>query len=66
MMAQKPGRAFTRAQILNELKSDEAYVFERAIDVLMVRLRKKLGLYGKNIETIYGIGYKFKENVINN
>lgn len=66
MMAQKPGRAFTRAQILNELKSEDDYVFERAIDVLMVRLRKKLGLYGKNIETIYGIGYKFKENFTTN
>ncbi|MEI7474850.1 MAG: response regulator transcription factor [bacterium] len=64
LLAQKPGRAYTRSQILDELKGDEAYVFERSIDVLMVRLRKKLGLHGKNIETIYGVGYKFKENAV--
>lgn len=62
LLAQKQGRAFTRSQILDELKGDDAYVYERSIDVLMVRLRKKLGIYGKYIETIYGVGYKFKEN----
>ena len=36
-------------------------VTERAVDVQIVALRKKLGSYGKLIETVRGVGYRFKE-----
>ncbi|MEI7473544.1 MAG: response regulator transcription factor [bacterium] len=52
-------RVYTRNQLLEEIKGDDAIVNDRSIDVMLARLRKKIGSYGKNIETIYGMGYRF-------
>lgn len=62
ILAKKPGWAMTRYQIVNLTKGEEYAVTDRAVDVMMVGLRKKLGEYGKYIETVRGVGYKFKEN----
>jgi len=60
-LAQHPGRVFTRTQILNNIQDEQVVVIDRAIDVHVAALRKKLGLAGKYIETVRGVGYRFKE-----
>ena len=61
LLARRPGWVFTRSQIVNEIHGDDYPVTERAVDVQLVSLRKKLGLCGKYLETVRGIGYRFKE-----
>jgi two-component system phosphate regulon response regulator PhoB len=60
-LAQHPGRVFTRSQILNNIQDEHVIVIDRAIDVHVAALRKKLGEGGRNIETVRGVGYRFKE-----
>lgn len=56
------GKVFSRTQLLSFLRGDEGFnVSERAVDVQILNLRRKLGTTGANIETIRGIGYKLKE-----
>ncbi len=56
------GVVFTRSQLLSYLRGDDGFnVSERAMDVQILNLRRKLGNIGSNIETIRGIGYKLKE-----
>jgi two-component system phosphate regulon response regulator PhoB len=61
LLVGKPGWVFARKQILNELYGDKHAVANRAVDVQIVGLRKKLGPAGKYIETVRGVGYRFKE-----
>jgi two-component system phosphate regulon response regulator PhoB len=60
-LARKPGWVFTRQQIVDAVKGEDYPVTERSVDVQMVGLRKKLGDYADYIETVRGIGYRFKE-----
>ena len=60
-LARHPGRVFTRSQILDNIQDQQAIVIDRAIDVHVAALRKKLGEAGKYIETVRGVGYRFKE-----
>jgi len=60
-LARKPGWVFTRSQIIAAVKGDDYAVTERSVDVQITGLRKKLGAAGKNIETVRGVGYRFKE-----
>ena len=56
------GIVFSRSQLLSYLRGDDGFeVSERAVDVQIVNLRRKLGVLGSNIETVRGIGYKLKE-----
>ncbi len=61
LLASHPGWVYTRSQIVNEVKGDDYPVTERAIDVQIVGLRKKLGEYGTMIETVRGVGYRFRD-----
>lgn len=61
LLARRPGWVFTRSQIVNEIHGDDYPVTERAVDVQMVSLRKKLGPSGKYLETVRSVGYRFKE-----
>lgn len=61
LLAKRPGWVFTRYQIVSKVHGDEYDVTDRSVDVLIVGLRKKLGSYGSFIETVRGVGYKFKE-----
>lgn len=61
LLVRKPEWVFTRSQIVKEIHGDDYPVSDRSIDVQIVSLRKKLGDYGSHIETIRGIGYRFKE-----
>jgi len=60
-LASRPGWVFTRYQIVNAVRGDDYSVTDRAVDVQIVGLRKKLGDYGKYIETVRGVGYRFKD-----
>ena len=60
-LAQRPGWVFTRYQIVDALRGEDYPVTERAVDVQIVGLRKKLGKSGKYVETVRGVGYRFKE-----
>jgi len=60
-LASQPGRAFSREQLLNRVVGDGVIVVDRNIDVHIRSVRKKLGDYSQMIETIRGVGYRFKE-----
>jgi len=61
MMASRPGRVFTRNQIIDAIRGGNYPVTDRSVDVQIVGLRKKLGPCGTYIETIRAVGYRFKE-----
>ncbi|MDD2388689.1 MAG: response regulator transcription factor [Desulfobacterales bacterium] len=61
VLAKRPGWVFTRSQIIDSVRGDDYAVTDRSVDVQIVGLRKKLGTRGKLIETIRGVGYRFRE-----
>lgn len=54
------GKVFTRNQLLDDINHDDAFIVDRNIDVHIASLRKKLGNAERWIETVRGIGYRFK------
>lgn len=60
-LANKPGKVFPRERILNDVWGENIFVVERTIDVHVRKIREKLGKYSELIETIKGVGYRFKE-----
>jgi two-component system, OmpR family, alkaline phosphatase synthesis response regulator PhoP len=61
LLASRPGWVLTRYQIVDAVHGDDYPVTERSVDVQVVGLRKKLGAAGKYIETVRGVGYRFKD-----
>ena len=59
-MARRPGWVFTRSQIVDRVRGEGYAVTDRAVDVQIVGLRKKLGDHGSIIETVRGVGYRVK------
>jgi two-component system phosphate regulon response regulator PhoB len=60
-LANKKGWVFTRGQIVDAIRGENYAVTERSIDVVIVGLRKKLKHYAEVIETVRGVGYRFRE-----
>jgi two-component system phosphate regulon response regulator PhoB len=60
-LARRPGWVFTRYQIVDAVHGEDYPVTERSVDVQVVGLRKKLKKAGDAIETVRGIGYRFKD-----
>jgi two-component system phosphate regulon response regulator PhoB len=60
-LARRPGWVFTRDQLIEFSRGEEVFVSDRTIDVHVASLRKKLGEASGCIETIRGVGYRFKE-----
>jgi two-component system phosphate regulon response regulator PhoB len=60
-LSKRPGWVFTRSQIVDAVRGDNYPVTDRSVDVQIVGLRKKLGGCGAYIETVRGVGYRFKE-----
>jgi two-component system, OmpR family, alkaline phosphatase synthesis response regulator PhoP len=60
-LARKPGRVYSRDQIITAIRGEDYPVTDRSVDVAIVGLRKKLGKAGKLIETVRGVGYRFRE-----
>ncbi len=61
LLASRPGWVFSRSQIVDAVHGEGYAVTDRAVDVQIVGLRKKLGECGVYIETVRGIGYRLKE-----
>ncbi len=59
----EPGRAFTRSQLLDVSIGNASFVLERTIDVHIRSLRAKLGSARELIETVRGVGYRFRESL---
>ncbi|CUI17826.1 two-component response regulator phoB [Candidatus Protochlamydia naegleriophila] len=55
------GKVLTRNQLLDDVQNDEAFIIDRNIDVHIASLRKKLGPNFDGIETVRGVGYRFKD-----
>jgi two-component system alkaline phosphatase synthesis response regulator PhoP len=60
-LMKRPGWVFTRSQIVDAVRGEDYFVTDRSVDVQIVGLRKKLGHAGNYIETVRGIGYRFRE-----
>ena len=61
LLARRPGWVLTRYQIADAIHGGDSVVTDRSIDVQIVSLRKKLGPAARYIETVRGVGYRFKE-----
>ena len=60
LLSSHPGWVFTRYQIIDKIRGDNYPVTDRSIDFQIVGLRKKMGESGSLIQTIRGVGYRFK------
>jgi len=61
-LVNRPGWVFTRYQIVNAIHGEDYPVTDRSVDVQIVGLRRKLGKFGKYIETVRGVGYRFSDS----
>jgi len=59
-LASNPGKVFHRDKILADIWGTDVFVVERTVDVHIRKIREKLGKYSNLIETIKGVGYRFK------
>jgi DNA-binding response OmpR family regulator len=62
MLAEEPGKIFSRSDILTRVWNDDSYVLERTVDVHIARLRKKMGSLGHYIVNRSGYGYCFSSD----
>jgi two-component system phosphate regulon response regulator PhoB len=61
LLARRPGWVFTRSQIFQAVRGDRHHVTERSVDVHIRGLRKKLGGAAEYLETVRGVGYRFRD-----
>ncbi|MEN1680420.1 MAG: response regulator [Planctomycetota bacterium] len=60
-LIRQPGRVFSRSELIDAALGGDSLVLERTIDVHIRALRKKLGGYAELVETVRGIGYRFRD-----
>ncbi len=60
-LIRQPGRAFDRSELIDSALGEDTLVLERTIDVHIRALRKKIGTVSDAIETVRGVGYRFRE-----
>jgi two-component system phosphate regulon response regulator PhoB len=60
-LIRQPGRAFDRSELIDSALGEDTLVLERTIDVHIRSLRKKLGTHSNAVETVRGIGYRFRD-----
>ena len=61
LLTSRPNRVFSRAQIIDHIRSDDYPVSERVVDFLIAGLRKKIGVCADWVETVRGVGYRFHD-----
>ena len=61
-LIRNPGRAFERSELINAALGADTLALERTIDVHIRSLRKKLGVHADVIQTVRGVGYRFRES----
>lgn len=59
-LAARPGRVFSRDEIIDAALGNDTSVFDRTVDVHITAIRRKLGAGAEQIETVRGFGYKFR------
>ncbi|HEY7125162.1 MAG TPA: response regulator transcription factor [Ktedonobacterales bacterium] len=60
LLLRSPGRAFSRAYLLDTIWRESYVGGDRSVDNAVLRLRKKLGPLGEAIETVWGVGYRLR------
>ena len=60
LLASAPGWVYSRYQIVNEVRGDDSIVTDRSIDVHVANLRRKMGKHTDYIQTVRGVGYRFR------
>lgn len=60
-LARQPGRVFSRAELIDSALGEDTLVLERTIDVHIRSLRKKMDAHAELIETVRGVGYRFRD-----
>lgn len=63
LLLRYPGRAFSRSYLMDTVWDSQYEKTDRAVDYMVMRLRKKLGTAGELIETVWGMGYRLKAEV---
>jgi len=61
LLMRSPGRVFTRSQIIDAVKGPDYPVTDRAVDVQVLSVRRKLGARGELVETVRGVGYRLRD-----
>lgn len=61
LLMTRPGRVYTRQQIIESIHDGFAAVTDRSVDVQVVSLRRKLDQTGRMVQTVRGVGYRFSE-----
>jgi DNA-binding response OmpR family regulator len=60
LLMSAPGRLFSRADVLRHLWQNDYIPGDRSVDNIVLRLRRKLGEYGRDVETVWGVGYRLR------
>lgn len=60
LLLRNPGRAFSRAYLLDTVWQEQYIGGDRSVDNAVMRLRKRLGPLGEAIETVWGVGYRLR------
>ncbi len=60
-LARHPDRVVSRETLLNEVWGHDVYVVDRTVDVHIRKIREKLGTHAHKIETVKGVGYRFRK-----
>jgi DNA-binding response OmpR family regulator len=60
LLLRSPGRAFSRAYLLDTVWGQSYVGGDRSVDNAVLRLRKKLGALGDEIDTVWGVGYRLR------
>ena len=63
LLMRRPGWVFTRQQIIDSVQGEDVAVTLRSVDVHVVALRRKLGAEGERLETVRGVGYRFRDDM---
>ncbi len=63
LLARNPGRAFSRQYLLDTVWGADYVTGDRSVDNAILRLRKKLGPLGDYVETVWGVGYRWRRTV---
>ena len=64
-LVRQPGRPFTRHELMDKSRGEDANALERTIDVHIRSLRQKIGQYADCVETVRGVGYRFRAQAPN-
>ncbi|MEX2090301.1 MAG: response regulator transcription factor, partial [Bacteroidota bacterium] len=62
-LVRHPDRVISRETLLNEIWGQDVYVIDRTVDVHIRKIREKLGRYASHIDTVKGVGYRFKKDL---